>query len=85
MADYQLQIFTQEKMAFDGQVTSIVVPGEEGYLGVLANHAPLISTLGDGVLTIRTANKSTEYAISGGFLEVHRNRATILADRLTER
>ena len=53
MADYQLKIYTQEKKVFEGAVTSLIVPGSEGYLGVLANHAPLLALLGQGKLTIR--------------------------------
>lgn len=83
MADFHVQIFTQEKMLFEGEVSSLVAPGAEGYLGVLAHHAPLVTTLGDGTLTLRQAKEITEYQISGGFLEVHDNQATILADRLT--
>ncbi len=83
MADFHVQIFTPEKMLFEGEVSSLVAPGAEGYLGVLAHHAPLVTTLGDGTLTLRQAKEVTEYHISGGFLEVHDNQATVLADRLT--
>ncbi len=83
MADFQLQIYTQEKKVFEGTVTSLVAPGEEGYLGVLANHAPLVTNLGNGKLTLRQGDKTIEHAVSGGFLEVHANQAVILADSLT--
>lgn len=83
MADFHVQIFTQEKMLFEGEVSSLIAPGAEGYLGVLAHHAPLVTTLGDGTLTLRQDKEVTEYHISGGFLEVHDNQATVLADRLT--
>ena len=83
MADYQLKINTQEKKVFEGAVTSLIVPGSEGYLGVLANHAPLLALLGQGKLTIRKGAETSEFQISGGFLEVHHNQATILADSLT--
>lgn len=83
MADYQLEIFTQEKKAFSAQVTAITLPGEDGYLGVLAHHAPLITVLGSGKLTVRQGTQITEFHLSGGFLEVHDNVATILTERLT--
>lgn len=82
MADYKLKIYTQEKKVFEGEVTSLIAPGELGYVGVLAHHAPLLTTLGEGKLTVRTGSQVEEFEISGGFLEVHNNEATILADRL---
>jgi F-type H+-transporting ATPase subunit epsilon len=80
MADFQLQVFTQQSKTFDAPVTSVVVPAESGYLGVLAHHAPLAATLGEGTLTIRQGSQETHYGISGGFLEVHDNVATLLVD-----
>jgi len=80
MADFQLQIYTQQSKAFDAPVTSIVVPGESGYLGVLAHHAPLVATLGRGTLTIRQQAGESCYYLSGGFLEVHGNVATLLVE-----
>ena len=82
MADFTLQIYTQEKMVFDGEVTSLRVPGVDGYLGVLAHHAPLLCNLGEGKVTLRKGHEITEHRISGGFLEVQNNQATILADKL---
>jgi F-type H+-transporting ATPase subunit epsilon len=83
MADYQVEIYTQEKKVYDGPMTAITAPGEEGYFGVLAHHAPLLATLGSGKLTLRHGERITEHHISGGFLEVHDNKAIILADSLS--
>ena len=84
MADFRLQIYTQQETVFDGDVTSLVAPGEDGSLGVLARHAPLLTTLGKGRLTVRKGSEMTYYRMSGGFLEVHNNHATVLADELAE-
>ncbi len=82
MATFQLSIVTPETTIFDEMVESIVVPGAKGYLGVLANHAPLITPLQPGKITIYLPGRSTEIilAVAGGFLEVAQNQATILAD-----
>ena len=82
MAEFQLSIVTPEVTIFDEMVESLIVPGAKGYLGVLANHAPLITPLQPGKITIQMPGRSTEIilAVSGGFLEVAHNRATILAD-----
>jgi F-type H+-transporting ATPase subunit epsilon len=84
MADgFHLTVLTPERMVLEQDVYSIVAPGSAGYLGVLRNHAPLITTLVPGKLTVKDlGQKPTVYAIGGGFLEVSRNHVTILADTL---
>jgi len=82
MAEFRLQIVTQERVVFDGDVSSIVAPGAAGYLGVLAHHAPLLTTLREGVLTVRRGEREETYRVSGGFLEVRDNVATLLADSI---
>lgn len=79
---FHLSLLTPEKSFLEAEVTSIIAPGSEGYLGVLANHAPLITALVPGKLTIKSDAGESIYAISGGFLEVSDNKATILADAL---
>jgi F-type H+-transporting ATPase subunit epsilon len=81
MADFKLQIVTAERIVFDDSVTSIIAPGAVGYLGVLAHHAPLLTTLSPGTLTIRRGEKHiSQHRLSGGFLEVRDNVATVLCD-----
>ncbi len=82
---FQLTILTPVRTLLDERVESVVAPGAEGYLGVLANHAPLITSLNPGKLTVRLANGETRiFALSGGFLEVSANRAVVLADAMEE-
>lgn len=82
MADFRLQIVTPERVVFDGEVTSIIAPGAAGYLGILAHHAPLLTTLKAGKLTVRRGTDVREYSVSGGFLEVRDNVATLLVDSI---
>jgi F-type H+-transporting ATPase subunit epsilon len=80
---FRLTVFTQEKAVLDQQALSIVAPGSEGYLGVLRDHAPLVTRLVPGKLTVKDLNgDEAVYVVSGGFLEVSRNTVTILADAL---
>jgi F-type H+-transporting ATPase subunit epsilon len=82
---FQLTVLTPVRTLLDERVESVVAPGTEGYLGVLANHAPLITALMPGKLTVRSAGGETHiYALSGGFLEVSSNRAVVLADAMEE-
>ncbi len=80
---FRLTVLTQEKAAVDRQVLSVVAPGSQGYLGVLRDHAPLVTELVPGKLTVKDlSGEEAVYAVSGGFLEVSGNRMTILADAL---
>lgn len=81
MADnFQLQVATPERLLVDEQVTSTEVPGENGYLGILAGHAPLMSALGAGVLSYQGGGGPHVLAIAGGFVEVSDNQVRVLAD-----
>ena len=78
---YLLTIVTPEEIFYENEVTSLIAPGSEGYLGVLTNHAPLITGLVPGKLTVKDVNnEEVNFAISGGFMEVFKNQVTILAD-----
>ena len=81
---FHLSVLTPEKSVFEGNVEYVEVPGTEGYLGVLAHHAALVTAMAAGTLTVRKAGGSEEkLAVSGGFFEVSNNQATVLADSVT--
>ena len=81
---FQLAILTPERAVFEGAVEYVQVPGSEGYLGVLAHHAALVTALADGTLTVRRPGGADEaVTVSGGFFEVSNNRATVLADSVS--
>jgi F-type H+-transporting ATPase subunit epsilon len=78
---FTFRLVTPQRLLLESEVVSLQVPGSEGYLGVLAHHAPLITALRPGRLDVRDTKGATRsYAVSGGFLEVSGNRATVLAD-----
>jgi F-type H+-transporting ATPase subunit epsilon len=84
MADktFTLEIVTPDRVvSTDEDVVSLVVPGVDGYLGVMAHHAPLLTELTVGEITVRHSGNVEEHiATAGGFLEVSDNKATILSD-----
>lgn len=83
-SEFQLSILTPEKTVFDGSVEYVQVPGTEGYLGVLAHHAALVTAMQPGTLTVRKSGGSQEqWNVTGGFFEVSDNKATVLADSLS--
>jgi F-type H+-transporting ATPase subunit epsilon len=81
---FELQVVTPEKIVFSGPVTSLVVPAEDGSLGILAHHAPLLASLGAGKVEIRTMEGTRTWSVKGGLVEVHDNTASVLADAIIE-
>jgi F-type H+-transporting ATPase subunit epsilon len=82
---FKVTIVTPEKTAYESEAVSVILPGSEGYLGIWANHAPLVTGLGPGVVYIREGDSGAEakaryMAVAGGFVEVSRNELTILCD-----
>ncbi|KAF0140875.1 MAG: F0F1 ATP synthase subunit epsilon [Stygiobacter sp.] len=83
MKELNLEIITPSKQAFSGKVKSLTVPGTAGSFQVLFNHAPLLSTFEIGKVKIENLEgKETEFATSGGTVEVTENKILILADSL---
>lgn len=82
MTEFELRIITPEQVVFSGPVTSLVAPGELGYLGVLAHHAPLITTLKKGRITVKHNEQEHHFDVESGILEVSGNVATILTEQL---
>ena len=76
----RLEIVTPEKLAFEDEVDSVVLPGSQGELGVLPHHAPLVSTLGVGELRIRKGANEEAFAIAGGFLQVLPDKVVVMAE-----
>ncbi len=80
---FHLSIVTAEKTIYDGDIEMLVAPAIDGEVGILTNHHPLVTKLGPGGMKITKADKTEEFLfISGGYLEVNNNKATILADAL---
>jgi F-type H+-transporting ATPase subunit epsilon len=77
-SEFDLQIISPHRVEFEGKAESVIVPGEAGYLGILANHAPLLATIGKGDLTVRLGSDLKYYHVNGGFVEVQGNRVVVL-------
>jgi F-type H+-transporting ATPase subunit epsilon len=78
---FHVQILTPEREAFTGDAIHLYARGSLGYLGVLAHHAPLLTSLEPGVMSVRQPDgQEQHFVVTGGFLEVSNNRATVLAD-----
>jgi F-type H+-transporting ATPase subunit epsilon len=82
MADLHFELVTPDKLIVSEDVHMVVVPGTEGEFGVLAGHAPYMSTLRDGEIAIyRAAGAAPErLSVTGGFAEVSERGLTVLAE-----
>jgi F-type H+-transporting ATPase subunit epsilon len=76
----RLEIITPDRQVFAGEVTSAQFPGTDGLFEVLNNHAPLISALKAGDITVTSATGREAFHIAGGVVEVLRNNVIVLAE-----
>ncbi len=80
MATFHFELVSPEKLLFAGNVEQVDVPGAEGDFGVLAGHAPFVTTLRPGILTVHGAGSDQKIVVLGGFAEVSAEGLTVLAD-----
>ena len=78
----QLEIVTPEKQFYCGEVDAVTVPGINGYMGILPGHAPLLSELKIGVITVRTGTNEERFFCSWGFVEVLSDQVSVLAEQV---
>jgi F-type H+-transporting ATPase subunit epsilon len=80
MATFHFDLVSPEKLLFSGDVEQVDVPGVEGDFGVFAGHAPMVTTLRPGILTVRGGSGVEKIVVLGGFAEVSADGLTVLAD-----
>jgi F-type H+-transporting ATPase subunit epsilon len=80
MAAFHFELVSPEKLLFSGDVQQVDVPGVEGDFGVLAEHAPMVTTLRPGILTVHSAGSAQKIVVLGGFAEVSAEGLMVLAD-----
>ena len=75
-----LEIVTPDAKVFSGEVNSVVLPGQLGEMGVLPNHAPLVTVILPGELHYTVGTTVMEYAVGAGFVEVNGEGVKVLTD-----
>ena len=81
MATFHFDLVSPEKLLFSGDVDQVDVPGTEGDFGVLAGHAPAVSALRPGIMTVYVGGNAQRMVVLGGFAEVSADgKLTVLAD-----
>ena len=74
------EIVSQDRMVWEGDADTVIVPGTAGEMGILPNHAPLLTTLKFGILKVRTKGQEELFTVAGGLVEVQPDLITVLAD-----
>ncbi|OGO13218.1 MAG: ATP synthase F1 subunit epsilon [Chloroflexi bacterium RBG_16_47_49] len=74
------EIVSQDRQVFAGEADMVIVPGVQGEMGILPNHAPLLSTLKFGLLRVRYQGQEQIFTIAGGVIEVQPDLVTVMAD-----
>jgi F-type H+-transporting ATPase subunit epsilon len=74
------EIVSQDRLVFEGDADIVIAPGSQGEMGILPNHAPLLSTLGLGVIKVRYQGREEFFTVAGGLIEVQPEIVTVLAD-----
>lgn len=81
-ATFEIEIATPEKLVVKRQAESAEIPGKDGYMGILPDHAALLSELGDGTITITGAGATETFHVIGGYVEVRDNHVRVAADKI---
>jgi len=76
----QLKIISPEKMVFNGEVESVLVPGTLGSFEILTDHAPIISSLEKGIVEFTTKEEKKQLEVNGGFVEVKKNEVSLCVE-----
>ena len=78
----RVTVISPESAVFDGEADAVVAPAFDGEVGILPNHAPLMTVLGAGVLRIESGGVTRRYRVQGGFMQVVKNSVRVLAERI---
>ena len=79
-AKIAFELVSPERLLLSCTADMVTVPGTEGYMGVMAGHAPLVSTLRAGMIDVLVDGKDDRYFIRGGFAEISSTKITVLAE-----
>ncbi|KNF09713.1 ATP synthase epsilon chain AtpC [Gottschalkia purinilytica] len=80
MSQFTLEIVTPDRKFFEEEVTMVVARGVEGDIAILKNHIPIVTPLDIGIVKIKNGNEEKKAAIAGGYMEVTKEKTTIVTD-----
>ena len=76
-----VSVVSPERTLYEGQAESIVAPAFDGEVGILTQHAPMITLLGEGTLRLTNGGTTQRFRVAGGFLEVADDRVRVVTER----
>ena len=77
-------VISPERSVFDAEADAVIAPAYDGQVGILPRHAPFMTLLGQGVLSIRAAGTTSRFRVQGGFLQVVSNTVRVVAEHVQE-
>jgi F-type H+-transporting ATPase subunit epsilon len=80
MAKIAFDLVSPERLLLSAEADMVTIPGAEGYMGVMAGHAPVVTTLRAGMIDVQQNGVDERYFVRGGFAEVNGTKITVLAD-----
>ena len=78
-----VSVISPEKVLFEGEVESVVAPAFDGEVGILPQHAPMVTLLGEGTLRLGDGGRAGRFAVAGGFLQVADNNVRVVTEEAT--
>lgn len=83
MAMLTVSVISPERVLFEGEVESVVAPAFDGEVGILPQHAPMVTLLGKGTLRLGEGGRAGRFEIAGGFLQVADNQVRLVTEHAT--
>lgn len=78
----QVTVIGPEASLFKGEADAVTAPAYDGQVGILSSHAPFMTLLGTGVLTVKHGQEEHRFTVQGGFLQVVSNRVRVVAEQV---
>jgi F-type H+-transporting ATPase subunit epsilon len=78
----QVTVISPDASMFDGEADAVIAPAYDGQVGILPNHAPFMTLLGEGTLTVRRAGTASRFSVRGGFMQVVDNRVRVVTEHV---
>jgi F-type H+-transporting ATPase subunit epsilon len=80
----RISVISPERVLFEGDVDSVVAPAFDGEVGILSQHAPMMTLLGRGTLRLAGSSGMRSFAVEGGFLQVVDDQVRVVTEKATE-
>jgi F-type H+-transporting ATPase subunit epsilon len=84
MSPLTVSVISPERVVFEGEVASVVAPAFDGEVGILPQHAPMMTLLGSGVLKLGPGGSAGRFRVEGGFLQVVEDAVRVVTERARE-